>query len=111
MLENLGDAKVDDHDAAIRFPHHKVARLDVAEDDWRLVAVQISQDIAYLEGPLYDLLLSKCTPIRFEEILQGLTFDELEDEVAALAFGEKVKDLGMDGWDRLARMLASRSKL
>ena len=93
MLKDLGDAKIDDHDAAV-MPQHEVAGLDVAIDDRRRVAMQIGQDVTNLDAPIGHIFLSNGLPILLQQIFQGFAFDEFHDQVTALAFGEKVKDLG-----------------
>src|SRR5579884_2583019 len=82
-LEMTGNAEVDQVDMPIRGAHD-VRRLEVAEDDRRLLAVQVVQHGAELERDLNGLFDGQLLAGRaFKIVFQRLTLDISHDEVPA----------------------------
>src|SRR5437868_2165525 len=54
-FENTGNAEINQKKLPILLDHH-VGRFEVTENDWRLLAVQITQHVAQLLCPIENLL-------------------------------------------------------
>jgi hypothetical protein len=96
VLKDLGDAKVDDHDAAIG-PDHQVGWFHVPENHGWLVVVQKGQDVADLDSPFDRFFLAERLVLLLQNTLQAVSFDKLQDQIAAVPLGKVVKDLGDGG--------------
>ena len=92
-IVEFGEAKVDE-DGCVVGSEDNVGQFDVTMDDGRIAAVEFLQDVHNGQEPDQDLLFAAGLTVSFEQLLQGLAFDELHDEVETLVGFEGVVDLG-----------------
>ena len=89
-LKDTCDPKVNQVDMPI-FADHHVGRLEIAKDDWRLMSMQVVQNIAELLCPLEDGLYGqRSTTNVFQVFLDGFPFNKIHDQVGTLIFCEAV---------------------
>ncbi len=95
-LEELGNAKVNEHDPAM-WTQHDVGGVHVAKDDGiRFHAVQIRQHITDLDGPLNHLFFGQKARRLFQNCLQVFAGDKIHDQVAAVPLAKVIGYLGQE---------------
>jgi len=94
-LEETSDAKVDQLECPVGL-HHDVGRLQIAEDHWWLLVVQVLQDVAELDQPAPNLCLWN-TPTPPLHRCQRLAVDVFHHQEKPPVFGERVIDRGQMG--------------
>ena len=96
-LEDPGDSEVHEPHATMAIQHN-VGRLDVTKDNrLRLVAVQVTQYLANLDGPVYHLCFGQEALCLVQDSLHVFAIHVLKDEVAAVILAEEVVDLDNAG--------------
>jgi hypothetical protein len=109
-LEEAGNAEVNQLQAVVGHDHD-VGRLQVAEDDRRLLAVEIVEDVAQLVGPGDNAALRKRPFAAVEHLLQGAAGHILHHQVVAVADGKLVADRRQVGVAQAAQQLRFASEL
>ncbi len=95
-LEVAGDAEVDQLQRPARLKHD-VARFQVAEDDRRVLLVEIVEHHCQLPGPDQRLPLVEATRRSAYDRIQRLTGHVFHDQIGVIALAEVVHDAGNAG--------------
>src|SRR5258707_7756957 len=89
--EQARNTKIDQLNTSIA-RQHNIAWLEVAENHWRLLAVQIFQHVAALARPAQHAAFRERSMIIFEQLFLSSAGDILHDPKIACAIREKVSD-------------------
>ena len=93
MTEEASNAEINQFDVIIAHQHN-IARLNVAENNWRMLAMQIRQYIAQLLCPIRHTSLGERRIVTRQVFIKGQSLDILHYQEVPRPHGKIARDAG-----------------